>query len=142
MNWFTDSTATIAVLFQHYNAIWERFVWQMNLFKSHFSTAFILSIFDECFCWWYLEIFWLHCGSYNFYLQMFEFTNHGIELSEFHRFSYSNQALGFYIMISGFFSKKDLFTSGWGSFTVGARCNTGHCVYTVAKINCFWIGWN
>ena len=106
MNWFTDSTATIAVLFQHYNAIWERFVWQMNLFKSHFSTAFILSIFDECFCWWYLEIFWLHCGSYNFYLQMFEFTNHGIELSEFHRFSYSNQALGFYIMISGFFQKR------------------------------------
>lgn len=37
---------------------------------------------------------------------MFEFTNDGIELSEFNRFSYSNQALGFYIMISGFFQKR------------------------------------
>ena len=53
-------------------------------------------------------MFCLHCGSFNFYFQMFQCTNDGIQLAEFNRFSYFNQTLGFY---DKQVLKKDLYTS-------------------------------
>ena len=47
-----------------------------------------------------------------------------INLAEFNRFSYFNQALGF---CDKLVVEKDLLVGGWRSFTAVARCNTGHC---------------